>query len=305
MTVYPVECPVVARIFADEASVGQSSDDARAEIGNFPSALDMVSSHKQASNLPVEEDVGLEGSFANRRPRGHASTVPATSQRHPTVKHRSTMNRISSKRSNYKKSLLVSPAVWIPDRPIFHSEARQFSSRIASPTLSEAENNLEEKLAVYFTSGTSLRWNNSVKQRACVKAYGPPPTLPSKSSKRQSRLTLNSVRLSRASDSLITSQPRHSRASAKGTGLRIQIPGKEQRLTNGMVPCRHRIRPKSSRPTLTLNVPESVILGIFRSRNTLDGLFVVAVLNRAFYLVFKRHELNLMKCALQKISPPT
>jgi hypothetical protein len=64
------------------------------------------------------------------------------------------------------------------------------------------------------------------------------------------------------------------------------------------------IPPRTIKRSITPAVAENVILSILRNLETFDDLFATAVLNRGFYRVFKRHELDLMKETLRKMSPP-
>jgi hypothetical protein len=56
--------------------------------------------------------------------------------------------------------------------------------------------------------------------------------------------------------------------------------------------------------SITPEVAEGVIFSILCNLESLDDLFACAIVNRGFYRVFKRHELELMKAALRKMSPP-
>jgi hypothetical protein len=105
-------------------------------------------------------------------------------------------------------------------------------------------------------------------------------------------------------DNLTASQLKPSREPARGKRLRIEIPGKKQRLANDFVLSPHTIPPKPLKPTIAPSVAGTVILSIFRSLDTLDDLFAAAVANKAFYHVFKCHELDLTKNTLRKMSPP-
>jgi hypothetical protein len=105
-------------------------------------------------------------------------------------------------------------------------------------------------------------------------------------------------------ENLTASQPKPSREPARGKRLRIEIPGKKQRLANDFVLSPHTIPPKALKPTIAPSVAETVILSIFQSLDNLDDLFAAAVANKAFYHVFKCHELELMKNTLRKMSPP-
>lgn len=63
------------------------------------------------------------------------------------------------------------------------------------------------------------------------------------------------------------------------------------------------VRPDIKR-TITPGSAEAVIVGILRSLDCWDDLFATARVNWGFYRVYKRHELELIKSALYKMSPP-
>lgn len=60
---------------------------------------------------------------------------------------------------------------------------------------------------------------------------------------------------------------------------------------------------RSTRRNITPTCAEGVILGIFRSLESLDDLFATAVLNKGFYRVFQRYELDLIKGTVRGTSP--
>lgn len=53
-----------------------------------------------------------------------------------------------------------------------------------------------------------------------------------------------------------------------------------------------------------VNAPDEMILSILSHSNSLDDLFNFAVINKAFYRVFKKNELQLIKHSLYDMSPP-
>ncbi|KAK5294739.1 hypothetical protein LTR16_001183 [Cryomyces antarcticus] len=53
----------------------------------------------------------------------------------------------------------------------------------------------------------------------------------------------------------------------------------------------------------TASTAEQVILQIFKTLHCLDDLFATAVLNKAFYRIYKQHELSLMRTVLRNQSP--
>jgi hypothetical protein len=59
-----------------------------------------------------------------------------------------------------------------------------------------------------------------------------------------------------------------------------------------------------TKPTITPAGAEKVILKIFQHLDHFNDLFAAAFINQGFYRVFKRHELDLVKSTLRKMSPP-
>ncbi|KAK2747119.1 hypothetical protein FQN57_002374 [Myotisia sp. PD_48] len=55
---------------------------------------------------------------------------------------------------------------------------------------------------------------------------------------------------------------------------------------------------------IPMDVAQYIILRIIQSVDHLDDLFNIAVIDRAFYNIFKRHELSLIKNTLYRMSPP-
>lgn len=239
-----------------------------------------------------------------------------------TLSRRPTMDRKISERSKRRRSLATNNGVI--DRAISRSTSRQFSNplRVTSPTLSEAENDLEEQLTSYkkelqspialeegqgFASspynhvGPKQSSTESIslprKEPDTVDTYATePPAVPRKSSKR-------AYRLSRIPRDHIASQMERGGPGARSQRLTITIPEFTSKTDNfeiSPIP----VPARSNKRIITPSCAERVILNIFRSLDHLDELFTTAIVNRGFYRVFKRHELNLMRSTLQKMSAP-
>lgn len=197
---------------------------------------------------------------------------------------------------------------------VFRVEPRQYPEAVRSPTLSEAENELEQHLTC-MTEDNPFQWDELIPSRSSLDddmnddLYSPPPVVPRKSSKRQSSVINPHFRFSKVPENHIASQLKRLRSSSKVKALKLNIPQKSKRMTEddfilspiliGPVLARNNI--KSAIPQ---SVAENVILAILQSLDTFDDLFATAVVNKGFYQVFKAHELDLMKGALRKMSPP-
>ncbi|OCL15398.1 hypothetical protein AOQ84DRAFT_329475 [Glonium stellatum] len=190
----------------------------------------------------------------------------------------------------------------------------------SSPTLSEAENDLEQQLLTSITEDNPFKWDEVVSKAHPQRdnAYGPPPALPRKSSKRKSCVSDNS-RHSRLPSIHITSalQRRNSRRGSlpavrtssksdkgKAKMLTITIPPMERRMSDDFTLSPLPEPGSLAGRNISPQVAEGVILSILQSLESLDDLFATAVVNKGFYRVFKRHELSLMRGALKKMSPP-
>lgn len=201
------------------------------------------------------------------------------------------------------------------NQAIRHSKSAHFAHTMPSPTLSEAEHDLEEHLTT-FTDDDPFKWDSVVPRideaPECVPDSSPlprafTPPVPRKSSKRHADTRVPNFRLSNVPGGHIVSQLQRNRPAANAKGLTIDIPGTSKRttrMTDDFELSPISISPNAVMPTITPDVAENVILTILRHHETLDDLFATAVLNRGFYRVFKRHELDLMTCVLRKMSPP-
>ncbi|KAF2666356.1 hypothetical protein BT63DRAFT_442603 [Microthyrium microscopicum] len=159
------------------------------------------------------------------------------------------------------------------------------AARASSPTLSEAERSLEAHLTALQNV---QQWKVDSIQREFSIARKPAPPL--KSSKRRSR-----------------HQP-------------IVIPSMEPPTPNRAAPAtptkQHTLRRSSSvRSCLSLvheqseqavaaNDAEQIVYGILSQMDDLDDLFNAAMMNKAFYRVFKNNELLLMQTCLRNMSAP-
>jgi hypothetical protein len=304
---FSITSPVKAGIFDGEAndkSVGTGLE-TRHELQS-PS---YSPPRRYAPHPPIEEDSEFVPSCVLRPLR------TSTLQRRPTTKRR------SSGRNSVRRSLSTDPSMGVLNQAASRSSSKQFSRNTPSPTLSEAENDLEQHLtsfteeapATSFTEDNPFKWDEVVPRKESVAitndVSGAAPALPRKSSKRQSIVGGPNFRLSRVPCDHIASQLKRNRSMNKTIGLSIEIPGKTEkpkRMADSFVlsPISIPVPPRTIKRTITPASAENVILTILRNLESLDDLFATAVVNRGFYRVFKRHELDLMKTALRKMSPP-
>jgi hypothetical protein len=155
-----------------------------------------------------------------------------------------------------------------------------------SPTLSEAESELERSL-YHLSTAPSRQCSIS-----CQPSMARKPLVPPRSEKRLS--------IHRDARSVV-SEP---------VPIPVPIPAEPESPKATFL-----VRSSSVRSTLSLileedddrqissEAAESVIFHILQNTNTLDDLFNMALINRGFYRVFKRHELELMQTVLRAQSP--
>ncbi|KAH8730434.1 hypothetical protein GQ44DRAFT_768207 [Phaeosphaeriaceae sp. PMI808] len=260
--------------------------------------------------------------------------LPRTRDARGSLTRLSTIGRKPSKRSNRRRSLAANNGVI--DRAINRTTSSQLSNplRGPSPTLSEAENDLEERLAslneaakpvasnhnqeqglTALSEESSFQWDAIMEPKTSDEPVGqlrkdsvtigtanmPPPALPRKSSKRQSSMKPESYRVSRVPRDHIASQI--SQSQGKTQKLTLAIP-QSKTISENLALSTIPIPPKHTKRTITPTSAERVILTIFHSLDCLDDLFATAVVDRGFHRVFKRHELDLIKSTLRKMSPP-
>ncbi|KAG9185286.1 hypothetical protein G6011_07830 [Alternaria panax] len=210
----------------------------------------------------------------------------------------------------------------------FASGALPAPPRAPSPTLSEAECDLHAQLASSFGSNSDPRTNSQdqpplaegtpfeedvhelpaesgklidtkskpqIDSADIVLPDTPPPVVPRKSSRRQSVAN----RLPR--DHIASQIMQQGSQSSKA--LTLMIP-QFKRSSVHLVFSPSPIATKDAKPTITPAGAEKVILNIFHHLDHFNDLFAAASINRGFYRVFKRHELELIKSTLRKMSPP-
>lgn len=268
--------------------------------------------------------------YAHQTSTGQDSKFQATCELGPqrwsmnSLTRKPTLTRRSSKRNNRRRSLASNSNMGVINEAISRSTSREVSnsSRRASPTLSEAENDLQEQLTSFaedktasapadgpawtaITEDSPFKWDDVVVSKDSVPAEPistPPPAVPRKSSKRQSAAKCSTFRLTQVPRNHIASQMTRGR-SRRSQGLTLTIP-EYKRMTEEFVVPPVEITPPTVKRTITPSSAETVILNILRSLDHFEDLFATAVVNRGFYRVFKRHELELIKSILRKMSPP-
>lgn len=197
-----------------------------------------------------------------------------------------------------------------------------FSPTIRSPTLSEAENDLAAQLSA-FSDDNTFEWDDKwddliTQQRTPLSPIGlaradsvtydaplfAPPQVPRKSSKRATLLDHEGFRLSRVPEDHIVSQLKRAKSKSRAKDLTIRIPNAKRMTTDTFILSPLPIPPKDMKRLVTPENAEEVIFNIFCNLENLDDLFACAIVNRGFYRVFKRKELELMKTVLRTQSPP-
>jgi hypothetical protein len=206
----------------------------------------------------------------------------------------SAITRKSSKSSIRKASLTSSSTIGAIDLAITRSTSRQLRGK-PSPTLSQAEDELEEELA---SATSTTRQDSQLRLRNAP----PAPVVPRRSSKRQSSASVvacpDTFRLSRVPGDHIASQLTRGRSRKR---LTVVIPNVEKPPIFELPAIEIKPAPKR---VITPSDAEAIILDILQNLDDFDDLFATAVINRGFYRVFKRNELDLIKSILRKTSPP-
>ncbi|KAF2655760.1 hypothetical protein K491DRAFT_692554 [Lophiostoma macrostomum CBS 122681] len=276
---FSVIAPSKAGVFSDGPSVAQDAGYTRADISDSTYAAP----RRYTPHPPLEHDVEFE------RTCDIGPLRSGTIQRRPTVKRRTSGQHTS-------RRISMDPTVGVINQAISRSTSKQLAPHEDSPTLSEAENELEQHL-VSSADDNPFKWDEIVPSQGTES--GPPPSIPRKSSKRPN------IRLSRVPGDHIASQMKRQPSKRMGKMLRLDIPGKAKPDTDDFFLSPIPVPPpKALKRSITPGVAENVIYGILTNLGSLDDLFATAVVNKGFYRVFKRHELDLMKDALRKSSPP-
>ncbi|CAE7024184.1 UBA domain containing protein [Pyrenophora teres f. teres] len=243
------------------------------------------------------------------------------------IPRKPTLNRKSSKRSGPRQR---SAASLCPGNQVIgrYMPGRFSDSPVEpSPTLSEAERELQKQLCA-CENPTDLRSDAPEKmtlaegspfrgdvrqppsgsetagqhQRDLVTIPlpdSPPPVVPRKSSKRKS--VGKNIEQYRLPTDHTASQLTRGRSRGSKT-LKLMIP-RYKRTSVAHVLAPETIS-NTKKPTITPQGAETVILGILRHLDHFEDLFSAALVNQGFYRVFKRNELSLIKSTLRKMSPP-
>ncbi|CAO2651081.1 Nn.00g093780.m01.CDS01 [Neocucurbitaria sp. VM-36] len=325
---FNIQSPITAGVFnADD-------DDLRHRV---PPSL--APPRQYTHHPPSYEDAKFRPTCELEPPRWNSTTLKRTQ----TLTRKPTLTRKSSKRQNCRRSLASNPSMGVINEAISRSTSRQLSNplRGPSPTLSEAENDLHEQLTSFtedsglevhadeteqaltsITEDSPFKWDDVVAHKDAINhrssqgatdqpqeesvttetGNAVPPAVPRKSSKRQSAAHSNAFRLSQVPRDHIVSQMTRGRSQVRSTGLTLANP-EYKRMTEDFVLSPIEILPEVVKRTITPSSAETVILNILRSLDHLEDLFATAVVNRGFHRVFKRHELELVKSTLRKMSP--
>lgn len=311
---YSIQNPIAAGVF----------DSPRASVRHHTPPPPTSRLSEYPHHPPIGQDLAFEPTCSLRRSRDTPGSL----------RRQSTKSQRSSKRSNSRRHLVSTNGAI--DHAISRSASRQTSNcfRSASPTLSEAENELEEEL-VFLGADTEVSATLQDRQDLIASnmqesriqrekkaqettielvdsvpkdspdvetSATPPPVVPRKSSKRNASCE-GAYRLSHLPRSHIASQMERGRSAARTQQLRITIP-EYNRLDATIRPSSVPVPRKSVKRIITPSCAESVILNIYRSLDNLEDLFATAVVNKGFFRVFGRHELDLIRTTLKKMSPP-
>lgn len=161
------------------------------------------------------------------------------------------------------------------------NEEREESFK-SSPTLSEAERDLELHLSRMPDEDAEI---TLLRQFSVARKPLPPPKSEKRLSvRRESKFTLKQEPVV----PLIPETPKEgflARSSSVRSTLSLILEEED--------------------PQISSEDAELVIFYILKNTNDLDDLFNMSIINRGFYRVFKRHELELMQTVLKTMSPPT
>ena len=231
---------------------------------------------------------------------------------------RPTIHRRTSSSSSHRRSLDSTPGTGIINQAISRSESKKsISESKASPTLSEAEQELQRSLSTLsedtflgrltdndklpLTPQLSKEPNQHPWRKHMTRPSAEPaPLVPRKSSKRQSVINAELFRLSRVPNDHIASQITRGRSLQRGQRLSVQIPSVP---LEGFVLPLEQITVKTEPRIISPTDAENVLHTILQSVDRFDDLFALAAVSSGFYRVFKRHELDLVKHTLWKTSP--
>ncbi|KKY13832.1 putative f-box domain protein [Diplodia seriata] len=304
---YSIISPAAAGIFDDASPV----DTAASQRGSPVSEISLHQLGKDKPLPPEPQAPAINQTVAKLR-----STLSS-----PTL---SANNSIASRRSSRRGQRVAS----LPARGLATDNGSVPHSDPPSPTLSEAETALEEHLSCIAEWDDVPGTNGLGSSRMPSFASTRPPTPPRKSSRRKTRVASLPVGSSanhiaaqqvrplslKTSSASARSHYTHVRGPRQPWNLTIQIPSADldkhnQKSSSNASKARHGHKRAHSRrvPSSRVIAPDAaevVILSIYERVHCLDDLFSLARVNRGFYRVFKRHELRLMRSALQNECAP-
>ncbi|KAI8934589.1 hypothetical protein NX059_008285 [Plenodomus lindquistii] len=280
---------------------------------------------RYAPHPPIAEDTSFKPACEVESARYTTKQIP----RKPIIARR------SSKRNISRRSRTLDSTQGVIDKAISRSASREFST--LTPTLSQAVDDLEDTLVSFTTeqsatddldqAQTSSEEVDVLENRridiaqtaiagshpenahcqvelAEYEPLTPPPAVPRKSSKRQLAAQSRALHLAKLPDIHIAPQMVRGRTRVRGSsGLKLAIP-EYKRMTEDFELSPIELPRPNTKRAITPGGAETVIFGILDSLDSLDDLFATARVNWGFFRVFKRHELELIRSKLYKMSPP-
>ncbi|UPX16139.1 uncharacterized protein EKO05_0006557 [Ascochyta rabiei] len=318
------------------SSIDSRESDAFSLHSNHSSetSVEEVNSHMAPKNMDaypaIDADYGPPPAIPPRRyapcvAKQDAAFQPTCTLR-PTrcatndIAHHPTASRKMSSLSRHRKSLDSHPSMGAISQSPSRSESNKSDrGRSTSPTLSEAEGELERSLD-YLADDAFLGrladndlqhltpHQNSLaepwKKHMTKLSAEPAPLLPRRSSKRQSVINVELFRLSRVPNDHIASQIARGRSLKRDQGLTITISPASHGITGKPVLPPLQLSAKQEPRIISPSDAEKVLYKILQSLDGLDELFATAVVSSGLYRVFKRHELELIKSVLHNSSAP-
>ncbi|KAL6711340.1 hypothetical protein ACN47E_005871 [Coniothyrium glycines] len=311
-----------------DASSVQSARSSRTSVeGNHTVIIAKGSIAQQhLSQTRVVNDYGIPPTMAPPRRYTHHTPIEddaffqRTCDLQPTrandIARKPTLTRRSSRRGRPRRSLTPMSNMGVINEAISRSTSRQasLSAGVASPTLSQAEDELQEELTSFIQCEGSAQQQSSNKESLPPSLTQPrkdsgtldvteaPPAVPRKSSKRKSMVNARTSQSSNRPDGISAGPLSRAQSRTRNQGLKLAIP-EYKRVTEEFILSPIEISSSASKCTITPGGAEAVILGILNSMDHFDDLFAAAVVNCGFYRVFKRHELRLIKSTLHRMSP--
>ena len=206
-TSFFVSSPVEAGVFDDTAQLESSSDSTVQEVEiclRVPLTQPPQQNHLPSPQLRADKFSQYTTQDIAELP---ATPVPSQSRRASLIRRRSSSRSVAKKgHKSITRFDTLDHAISRKDLAVNNGSA----ASAPSPTLSEAENDLERQLLTSITEDNPFKWDDVVSRGHSQgdNIYGPPPALPRKSSKRKSYLPPVASRFSRIPSIHVTSAPR-------------------------------------------------------------------------------------------------